>query len=57
MGGGVGKIFNIGKQSVSLSAQGFSNVIKPRTSPHTTAIVLRSQDSALYFVEPPLSVS
>jgi hypothetical protein len=24
---------------MSLSAQGFANVIKPRTSPHTTAIV------------------
>lgn len=39
VGGGFGKVFKIGKQAMSLSAQGFANVIKPRTSPHTTAIV------------------
>lgn len=31
VGGGLGKVFNIGKQSVSLSAQGFYNVVTPRT--------------------------
>jgi hypothetical protein len=39
VGGGVGKIFNIGKQSVSLSAQLFYNIITPRNGPEVTGVV------------------
>jgi hypothetical protein len=39
VGGGFGRVFNIGKQSVSLSAQAFYNVVTPRTGPDTTGIV------------------
>jgi hypothetical protein len=39
IGGGLGRIFNIGQQSVSLSAQGFYNVVRPHNGPETTAIV------------------
>jgi hypothetical protein len=39
VGGGVGKVFNIGKQSMSLSAQAFYNVVAPRTGADTTGIV------------------
>jgi len=39
VGGGFGKVFTLGKQGMSLSVQGFSNVIKPPTFPRTTAIV------------------
>ena len=39
VGGGFGKIFNIGKQSVSLSAQAFANVATPRDGPTWTGIM------------------
>jgi hypothetical protein len=39
VGGGVGKVFNIGKQPVSLSAQAFYNLVRPRNSPEATGIV------------------
>lgn len=39
VGGGLGKFFNIGKQPVSLSAQGFYNVVTPRSGSDFTAIV------------------
>jgi hypothetical protein len=39
VGGGFGKIFNIGKQSMSLSAQAFANVVTPRDGPKWTGIV------------------
>jgi hypothetical protein len=39
VGGGIGKVFNIGKQSFSLSAQVFDNVIGPQNEAETTAIV------------------
>jgi hypothetical protein len=39
VGGGIGKVFNIGKQPVSLSAQVFSNVVTPNNGPKTTGIV------------------
>jgi hypothetical protein len=39
VGGGVGRVFNIAKQSVSLSAQLFYNAIRPSNGPETTGIV------------------
>jgi hypothetical protein len=39
IGGGLGRIFNIGKQSVSLSAQAFYNVVRPHNGPETTAVI------------------
>jgi hypothetical protein len=39
VGGGFGKVFNIAKQSVSLSAQAFYNVVTPREGPDMTGIV------------------
>jgi hypothetical protein len=39
VGGGLGRVFNIGKQSVSLSAQAFANVVKPRDGAKWTGIV------------------
>jgi hypothetical protein len=39
VGGGVGKIFKLGDQSVSLSGQVFYNVVTPSDGPHATAIV------------------
>jgi len=45
VGGGFGRIFNIGKQSVSLSAQAFANVVTPRDGPRWTGI---AQFSFLY---------
>jgi hypothetical protein len=39
LGGGFGRVFKIGKQPVSLSAQAFYNVVTPDDGPHVTAIV------------------
>jgi hypothetical protein len=39
VGGGVGRLFKIGKQPVSLSAQLFSNVVTPTNGPNLTGIV------------------
>jgi hypothetical protein len=39
VGGGIGKVFNIGKQPVSLSAQWFYNAVRPREGPDQTGIV------------------
>ena len=36
VGGGFGRVFNIGKQSVSLSVQGFDNVVTPDDGPNGT---------------------
>jgi len=39
IGGGLGRIFKIGKQPVSLSAQAFYNVVTPSNGPHLTVNV------------------
>ena len=39
VGGGFGKIFNIGKQPVSLSVQAFDNVVKPTGGANWSAVV------------------
>jgi Putative MetA-pathway of phenol degradation len=38
LGGGIGRIFNIGKQPVNVSLQAFSNVVTPRDGPKWTTI-------------------
>jgi hypothetical protein len=38
VGGGFGRVFNVGKQSVSLSAQAFANVVTPRDGPRWAGI-------------------